>query len=68
MKVVVTGGLGKVGRFTAAALRDKGHEVLAVDLIRPTYERPGPGDIPYMQTDLTDPGAAFKITGVKCRF
>jgi nucleoside-diphosphate-sugar epimerase len=59
MRVVVTGAQGKVGRHTAAALRDKGHDVLAVDLIRPTYERPEPGDIRYMQADLTDPGAAF---------
>jgi UDP-glucose 4-epimerase len=59
MDVVVTGGLGKVGRYTTAALQKAGHEVLAVDLSRPMYERAEPGSARYMQADLTDPGDAF---------
>ena len=59
MKVVVTGALGKVGRFATTALQDAGHEVLAVDLGRPTYERGDPGAARYLQADLTDPGDAF---------
>jgi nucleoside-diphosphate-sugar epimerase len=59
MKVVVTGALGKVGRYTTSALQEAGHEVLAVDLGRPMFERPDPGAARYMQVDLTDAGDAF---------
>jgi UDP-glucose 4-epimerase len=59
MKVVVTGAHGKVGRYTTAALLDAGHEVLGVDLTRPTFERADPGTARYLQADLTDPGDAF---------
>jgi hypothetical protein len=59
MQVVVTGALGKVGRFAAAALQDAGDEVLAVDLARPTYERADPGAARYLGAGLTDPGDAF---------
>lgn len=57
--VVVTGGTGKVGGYVVAALQAAGHEVRAVDLRRPTFERAEPGAARYMQADLTDPGAAF---------
>jgi nucleoside-diphosphate-sugar epimerase len=59
MNVVVTGAHGKVGRHAVAALAGAGHEVLAVDLTRPTYERAEPGAARYLQADLTDPGDAF---------
>jgi nucleoside-diphosphate-sugar epimerase len=59
MNVVVTGALGKVGRHATAALQAAGHEVLAVDLGRPMYERADPGAARYLQADLTEPGDAF---------
>ena len=59
MKVVVTGAVGKVGSHATAALQAAGHDVLAVDLGRPTYERADAGAAGYLQADLTDPGDAF---------
>jgi nucleoside-diphosphate-sugar epimerase len=59
MNVVVTGALGKVGRYATSALQEAGHEVRAVDLGRPAFERPDPGAARYMQVDLTDAGDAF---------
>ncbi len=35
MKVVVTGGSGRIGSMTAQALRDAGHEVLTLDQLPP---------------------------------
>ena len=61
MKIVVTGARGKVGRATTQALLDAGHDVLAVDLIRPTYERGEEGAARYVQADLTDAGDAFAV-------
>jgi len=39
MKVVLTGAHGKVGRAATQALLEAGHDVLAVDLTRPSFER-----------------------------
>ncbi len=65
MKVVVTGALGKVGRYATAALQEAGHEVRAVDVARPMFERPDPGTAKYMQVDLTDAGdAVAAVRGV----
>lgn len=61
MRILVTGARGKVGRATVGALQDAGHDVLASDLVRPTYERAEPGAAPYVQADLTDAGAAFAV-------
>ena len=61
MKVVLTGAHGKVGRAAARALVDAGHEVVATDLTRPTFERE-PEDTPhYQMADLTDAGEAFAV-------
>jgi UDP-glucose 4-epimerase len=61
MRVVLTGAHGKVGRATTKALLEAGHDVTAVDLTRPTFERPEPGAPRYQQADLTDAGQAFAV-------
>ena len=61
MKIVVTGAHGKVGRATTQALLDAGHDVLAVDLSRASFERAEEGTARYQQADLTDAGEAFAV-------
>jgi UDP-glucose 4-epimerase len=61
MKVVVTGARGKVGRAATQALLDAGHDVLATDLARPSFEREPEGVARYQMGDLTDAGEAFAI-------
>ncbi|AZI59315.1 NAD(P)-dependent oxidoreductase [Nakamurella antarctica] len=61
MKVVVTGGRGKVGRPLVAALAAAGHDVTAVDLSAPGFERKEAGEPRYIQADLTDAGSAFAV-------
>nr|WP_055505785.1 NAD(P)-dependent oxidoreductase [Nonomuraea pusilla] len=61
MRVVVTGAHGKVGRAATRALADAGHEVTAVDVTRPVWERAEPGAPAYRQADLTDAGEAFAV-------
>ena len=61
MRVLVTGARGKVGTATTAALAAAGHEVTCTDVARGVFERPLPGEPPYLQADLTDAGAAFAV-------
>lgn len=61
MQVAVTGAAGKVGRATVRALMDRGHDVRAVDLDPPVFERPLPDDPAYVQADMTEPGEAFAV-------
>jgi nucleoside-diphosphate-sugar epimerase len=61
MKVLVTGANGKVGGAVVAALLDAGHEVVATDLARPTFERQLGGEPTYLQADLTDAGHAYAV-------
>jgi UDP-glucose 4-epimerase len=61
MKVLVTGANGKVGGAVVAALLDAGHEVVATDLARPTFERQLDGEPAYLQADLTDAGHAYAV-------
>lgn len=52
MKVVVTGGTGKAGRFLVQDLREHGHDVLNVDW----RSEGGPHERNALVTDLTDMG------------
>jgi UDP-glucose 4-epimerase len=61
MRILVTGGRGKVGRATVDALLAAGHEVTASDLGAPVFERADPEAAAYVQADLTDAGAAFAV-------
>ena len=61
MRILVTGGRGKVGRATVHALLAAGHDVTSTDLGAPVFERPDPGEAAYQQADLTDAGAAFAV-------
>ena len=51
MRVVVTGGSGKGGRWVVGDLRDHGHDVVNVDLVPDG----SPNDL-FLLTDLTDSG------------
>ena len=54
MKVVVTGGSGKAGRWVVGRLREAGDDVLNVD-----WTHDGSAHGLCLVTDLTDPGQAF---------
>ncbi|MGI8517787.1 MAG: NAD-dependent epimerase/dehydratase family protein [Acidimicrobiia bacterium] len=56
VKVVVTGGSGKAGRYVTADLRGLGHHVLSVDWV-PT----GSGHGPTAVADLTDYGQTREL-------
>ena len=53
MRVVVTGGNGKLGRFVVRDLRDHGHDVLSVDARLPADPEPG---IRHRQVEMADLG------------
>ena len=57
MRIVVTGGSGKAGRWVVADLRERGHDVLNVDLVP---DGSAHGDC--LVTDLTDLGQALEVT------
>jgi UDP-glucose 4-epimerase len=61
MRVLVTGGRGKVGTVTAAALATAGHNVTCTDVGRGVFDRPLPGEPAYVQADLTSAGDAFAV-------
>lgn len=57
MRIVVTGGSGKAGRWAVRHLRERGHDVLNVD-VRHDGSEFGLCAV----ADLTDPGQAFELT------
>ena len=61
MRVMVTGGAGFIGSTTAAALRDAGHEVTAVDDLTRGRQDMVPEGVRFVQADVTDPGAIGPI-------
>jgi nucleoside-diphosphate-sugar epimerase len=59
-KIAVTGGSGKAGRVVVRDLKERGHEVLNIDLV-PSPESPHPeGEIPYLRADVTDLGQTIE--------
>ena len=54
MHVMVTGGAGFIGSMTAAALRDAGHEVTAVDDLSRGRRDVVPDGVRFVQADVTD--------------
>ncbi|WP_290811929.1 NAD(P)-dependent oxidoreductase [Halovivax sp.] len=56
--VLVTGALGKVGRWTVAELAGD-YELVGVDRFEP--ERAGSGAVEYLAADLTEQGPAWEI-------
>ncbi|MGD0196985.1 MAG: NAD(P)-dependent oxidoreductase [Solirubrobacteraceae bacterium] len=60
MRIVLTGGSGKAGRVVARDLRDRGHQVLNVDLVA-SPDSPGPdAEIPFLRADVTDYGQTLE--------
>jgi nucleoside-diphosphate-sugar epimerase len=59
MRVVVTGGSGKVGRAVIRELLEHGHEVLNVDRVPPDPARSPPA-APFLPADLTDYGETLE--------
>ena len=57
MRIVVTGGSGKAGRWAVAHLRAEGHDVLNVDV-----RHDGSDFGLCVVADLTDPGQALELT------
>jgi nucleoside-diphosphate-sugar epimerase len=58
MRVLVTGGSGKLGRACVRDLIAHGYEVLNADLVRP--EQPL---CPFVRIDLEDPGQVLEVVG-----
>jgi nucleoside-diphosphate-sugar epimerase len=56
MRIVVTGGSGKAGRWVVRGLRERGHDVLNVDVVRDGSEHGL-----CVVTDLTDLGQARDV-------
>src|SRR3954465_9838188 len=58
MRVLVTGGSGRVGQWAIAELLRHGHEVINADRVAPSAGR-APAEareVRYIETDLTDVG------------
>lgn len=56
MRIVVTGGSGRVGRFVVDELAEAGHEVTSLDLSPSPQRRPG---VRYMQGNVARPEDVF---------
>ncbi len=57
MRVIVTGGSGKAGRYTVREVASAGHEVINLDMARPPTDLLGE----FVQLDLTDTGEVYDV-------
>ena len=55
MRVIVTGGSGRAGRYAVRELDAAGHEVTNIDRVRPAEPLPGS----FIQLDLADAGEVY---------
>ncbi|PSP71861.1 NAD(P)-dependent oxidoreductase [Halobacteriales archaeon QS_3_64_16] len=60
--VVVTGGLGRSGRWTVDRLAGE-YEVICVDLEHPGFEVDSASDVDFRAVDLTDRGEVLELIG-----
>ena len=58
MRILVTGGSGRVGQFAIAELLEHGHEVINADRVEPTNPRAPKiaREVRFIETDLADVG------------
>jgi nucleoside-diphosphate-sugar epimerase len=68
MRILVTGGRGRVGRAAVEVLDAAGHDVTVTDLGPPSWDAPAAGApaaqrLPYIQADLADFGQAVAVVG-----
>lgn len=57
MRVIVTGGSGRAGRYTVRELAAAGHEVINLDIVPPPDGLPGE----FVQLDLTNAGEVYDV-------
>lgn len=56
MKILVTGGSGRIGRYVVCELVQAGHQVTSVDLVREWHP-----DYRAVQANLTDAGQVYQV-------
>lgn len=61
LRVLVTGGHGKIGSRVIERLRGSGHLVMSTDLALPVYGAAALDHEPYVRADLTDFGQAVAV-------
>lgn len=54
MRILVTGGAGYIGSITAAALLDRGHDVVVLDDLRTGHRAAVPDGAPFVLADVAD--------------
>jgi nucleoside-diphosphate-sugar epimerase len=68
VRILVTGGRGRVGQAAVRALDAAGHDVTVTDLAPPSWDIPDPDApaadrLPYVRADLSDYGEAVAVIG-----
>lgn len=63
MRVLVTGGAGYIGSTTAAALLEKGHDVVVLDDLSRGHRDAVPDGAPLVRGDVGDPAAVREAIG-----